>query len=259
LNKLHIISSGSKANAYIAESDGELILIDQGLSFKQFCCRCEELGIDCDKLKAILVTHEHSDHIAGVFLTAKKLGIPIYGTQKTIESIQHKDKYCNQFNIIEKDTPFRVAGFSCVSFSTVHDAVDPVGYNITLNGKEVLCFATDTGKVTTRMMSYIALCDHVILEANHDHAMLYRNTRYPADLKARIRSNKGHLSNDQSFEAIERIGAKFPKTIIFGHLSEENNSPDIIHNLANDFKNKNRLLFNCFIARQNEPFSILLL
>jgi phosphoribosyl 1,2-cyclic phosphodiesterase len=259
LNKLHIISSGSKANAYIAESDGELILIDQGLSFKQFCFRCEELGINYRKIKAILVTHEHSDHIKGVFLTACKLDIPVYGTEKTIEMIKAKDKYCIDFAIFEKDSSFKVGNFSCTAFSTVHDAVDPVGYNITLNEKDVICFATDTGKVTTRMMSYISLCDHIILEANHDHAMLYKNTRYPADLKARIRGSKGHLSNDQCFEAIERIGVKCPKTIIFSHLSEDNNSPDILHSMALNFKNKNKLLFNCFVARQNEPFSLLLL
>ena len=259
MNKLHIISSGSKANAYIAESAGELLLIDQGLSFKQFCCRCSELGLDHTGIKGILVTHEHSDHINGVFLTAKKLGISIYSTEKTIDVIKKKDPYCNDFVPVEKDRPFKISGFITVPFSTVHDAVDPVGYNITLNGGEVLCFATDTGKVTTRMMSYIASSDHMILEANHDHAMLYRNNRYPADLKARIRSGKGHLSNDQCFEAIERISGKCPKTIIFSHLSEENNSPDIIHSMACDLKTKNRLLFNCFVARQNEPFSILLI
>ncbi len=258
MNKLHIISSGSKANAYIAESNGELILIDQGLSFKQFCCRCDELGIDYGKIKGILLTHEHSDHIKGVFLTAKKLGVPVYGTEKTVEAVTFKDRYCNEFRVIEKDKTFKISNFSCTSFSTVHDAVDPVGYNISLSEKEIICFATDTGKVTTRMMSYIAMSDHIILEANHDHAMLYRNTRYPADLKARIRGGKGHLSNEQCFEAIERIG-KCPKTVIFSHLSEENNSPDIIHTMATDFKNKNRLLFNCFVARQNEPFSVLLL
>jgi len=259
LNKLHIISSGSKANAYIAESGGELILIDQGLSYKQFLCRCEELGVEYKKIRAILVTHEHSDHVNGVFLTANKLGIPIYSTEKTIEIIKRKDRYCNKFIPIEKYTPFKVANFISTPFSTVHDAVDPVGFNITLNGGEVLCFATDTGKITTRMMSYIALCDHMIIEANHDYAMLYRNTRYPVDLKVRIRGGKGHLSNDQSFEVIERIAGKCPKTIIFSHLSEENNSPEIIHGMATDFKNKNRLLFNCFVARQNEPFSILLI
>jgi len=258
LNKLHIISSGSKANAYIAESQEEFILIDQGLSYRRFLCRCEDLGIECEKIRAILVTHEHSDHINGVFLTAKKLGVPVYSTEKTIEIIKKKDRYGNEFIPVEKDSPFKIANFVFTPFSTVHDAVDPVGFNITLSGGEVICFATDTGKITTRMMSYIALCDHMILEANHDYAMLYRNARYPADLKARIRSGRGHLSNDQSFEAIERIAGKCPKTIIFGHLSEENNSPDIIHNMATDFKNKNRLLFNCFIARQNEPFSILL-
>ncbi len=259
MNKLHIVSSGSKANAYIIESNGEMLLIDQGLSFKQFLSRCDELGIDHGKIKAILVTHEHSDHVVGVSFTAKKLGIPIYSTEKTIEVVKGKDRYCNEFKQVEKDRVFKISGFDCVPFSTVHDAVDPVGYNITLNGEEILCFATDTGRVTTRMMSYIALSDHIILEANHDHAMLYRNARYPADLKARIRSGKGHLSNDQSFEAIERISGKCPKTIVFSHLSEENNSPDIIFNMAHDFKKRKRLLFNCFVAKQEEPFSVLLI
>lgn len=258
MNCVHILSSGSKANSFIVQSDKEMILIDQGLSFKEFSKRADSLGIDVKDIRAILLTHEHSDHSCGVSYTAHKLGIPVYLTQLTAAKIRNGDKYAVEYRYIDKGISFPVAGFCCIPFEIMHDAVDPVGFMIATTCGETLCFATDTGRVTNRMMSYIAKSDHIILEANHDHAMLYSNRKYPADLKARIRGMKGHLSNDQSLETIDRMGKKCPKTIIFSHLSEENNSPALLSGLIEDFKRKNGRLFNSFIARQNVPFTVLL-
>ena len=258
MNRIHILSSGSKANAFILESDGEMILIDQGLSFKEFQKRASGLGIDVANIKGILLTHEHSDHSCGIPYTAFKLDVPVYSTEKTISVVNSCSKYNLKYKFIDKDVSFSVGNFRCIPFEIMHDAVDPVGFMIKMNSGQTLCLATDTGKVTNRMMSYIGKCDHIILEANHDHSMLYSNRKYPADLKARIRGPNGHLSNDQSLEIIDRMGGKCPKTIIFSHLSEENNSPELLGGLVEEFKKKKSMLFNSFIARQNLPFTVYL-
>ncbi|MGI6394800.1 MAG: MBL fold metallo-hydrolase [bacterium] len=258
MNKLHILSSGSKANAFILESKGEMVLIDQGLSFKEFSKRALDLGIELSKIRGILVTHEHHDHACGVPYTAHKLGLPVYSTEKTIDVISASSKYELKYNNVEKDCFFSIGNFRCIPFEVIHDALDPVGFVIKMSEEESFCYATDTGKVTNRMMSYISECNHIVLEANHDHSMLYANRNYPAELKARIRGPQGHLSNDQSLEIIERMGGKCPKTIVFGHLSEENNSPHLLEELIDDFKKKKAMLFNSFIARQNHPFTIYL-
>ncbi|HOB72189.1 MAG TPA: MBL fold metallo-hydrolase [bacterium] len=258
MNRIHILSSGSKANAFILESDREMILIDQGLSFKEFQKRADGLGVDVSKIKGILLTHEHTDHSCGIPYTAFKLGVPVYSTEKTISIINSACKYDLKYKCIDKDVSFSIGNFSCIPFEIMHDAADPVGFLIRMGPDQTLCFATDTGKVTNRMMSYISRCDHIILEANHDHSMLYANRKYPAELKARIRGSHGHLSNDQSLEIIDRMGGKCPRTIIFSHLSEENNSPDLLSGLIEEFKKKNSMFFNSFIARQNLPFTVYL-
>lgn len=257
MNRIHVLSSGSKANCFVLESDEEMILIDQGLSFKEFCKRAQGLGIEISKIKAILLTHEHSDHACGVAYTAHKLDIPVYSTEKTILKINNC-KYDIKCKCIDKYILFGIGTFGCVPFEIMHDAVDPVGFMISMTSGQKLCFATDTGKVTNRMMSYISQSDHIILEANHDHSMLYTNRKYPAELKARIRGAFGHLSNDQSLEIIDRLGGHCPKTIIFSHLSEENNSPILLSGLIEDIKKKNSMFFNAFIACQNNPFTVLL-
>lgn len=257
MNQLHIVSSGSKANAFIVESGGAMLLIDQGLSYREFCRRCEELDIDLTKIQAILLTHEHSDHAKGVPYTAYRLGVPVFSMEKTLEKVMEKSRYHLDLNFLDVDSEFSVGSFTFTPFDIMHDAVNPVGFMIGMNDQK-LCFATDTGKVTNRMMSYINECDHIILEANHDHSMLYRNKKYPPQLKERIRGPKGHLSNDQCFETIERIAGTCPKTVVFSHLSEENNCPELLLSMVNDFRSRNTMVFNSFIADQSKPFSVLL-
>ncbi len=257
MNRLHVVSSGSKANAFIVESDGAMLLIDQGLSYREFCRRCESLDVDITKIQAVLLTHEHQDHAKGVAYTAHQLKVPVFSMEKTLEAVMEKSKYHLDLNYLDVDSEFNVGKFSFTPFDIMHDAVNPIGFMICMkDGK--LCFATDTGKVTNRMMSYINECDHIILEANHDHSMLYRNKKYPPELKERIRGPKGHLSNDQCLETIERIAGKSPKTIIFSHLSQENNCPELLLTMVNDFRNRNTMVFNSFIADQTKPFSVLL-
>ena len=253
--KLHIISSGSKANSYIIQSDEGSIIIDQGLSFKQFKCAAVELGIDLSDAIAILVTHEHTDHVHGVVYTACKLGIPVFSTSQTLQKICTGEKYQVDTKSMIPDRPQRIGRFTCTAFSTIHDAADPVGFFLEMPSGENFCLATDTGMVTNRMLSYFNRCEHLILEANHDVGMLYKNPRYPADLKRRIHSKYGHLSNESSIDALSRM-ERHPKTVVFAHLSEENNTPATVKTLVLDFKKSSNADFKAFIAYQNDPYSI---
>jgi len=258
VSRIHILASGSKANAYIVEDNGSMLLIDQGLSFKEFSNRAEKLGLDIFRIKAILLTHEHEDHIHGVAYTAYKLDAPVFSTAQTLEILKENIKHPIHCRIVEKDRKIKLGCFEITPFETMHDAADPVGYLISTPCGETVCFATDTGKITNRMMSYINQGTSIILEANHDPALLYQNRKYPPLLKERIRGPYGHLSNDQSLEALDRMGENHPKTVIFSHLSEENNSPEMLKSLVLDFKKARSLDFKAFIANQNNPKSILL-
>jgi phosphoribosyl 1,2-cyclic phosphodiesterase len=258
VSRIHILASGSKANAYIIEDDSSMILIDQGLSFREFSIRAEKLGIDIFRIKAILLTHEHEDHIKGVAYTAYKLDAPVFSTAQTLNILNESTKRPIHCRIVEKDRTIRLGSFEITPFEIMHDAADPVGYLVSTPCGETVCFATDTGKVTNRMMSYINQGTSIILEANHDPAMLYQNRKYPPLLKERIRGPYGHLSNDQSLDALDRMGDNHPRTVIFSHLSEENNSPEMLKNLVIDFKKTRDLDFKAFIANQNNPRSILL-
>lgn len=256
MSAIHILASGSKANAYIIEYENSMLLIDQGLSFKEFSIRADKLGIDISRIKAILLTHEHEDHIHGVAYTAYKLDAPVFSTAKTLEFLNENAKKPIHSRIVEKDRKIKLGCFEITPFEIIHDAADPVGYLVATPCGETVCFATDTGKITNRMMTYINQGTRIILEANHDPAMLYRNTHYPPVLKERIRGQFGHLSNEQSLEALERMGDNHPKTVIFSHLSEENNSPQMLKNLIISFREAHSLDFKAFIANQYNPLSI---
>lgn len=255
---VHILASGSKANAYIIEVDNSMILIDQGLSFKEFSCRADRLGIDISRIKGIFLTHEHDDHIRSVAYTAYKLDAPVFSTAKTLEILKEKSAHPIACRIVEPDRRIKFGCFEITPFEIMHDAVDPVGFLISAQNGNSVCIATDTGKTTVKMMTYINQGNHIILEANHDPGLLYKNLHYPPLLKERIRGPYGHLSNEQSLETLEKMGDNHPKTVIFSHLSEENNSPEMLKKLVIDFKKARSLDFKAFIANQNNPKSILL-
>jgi phosphoribosyl 1,2-cyclic phosphodiesterase len=257
-SKLHVISSGSKANAVVVETPGGMLLVDQGLSFKRFKERCGELGIDPFEIKAIVVTHEHSDHINGVPFTSHKLGIPVFATAATVPLIEKKNKYPITITAIEKDTKISYMGIKFTAFPIMHDAVDPVGYAVDLPNDEMVTIATDTGRITTHIMSYLSKSSCVFLEANHDRGMLYRNEKYPWELKQRIKGNYGHLSNEQCLEAIDQLHPSKIKKVVMGHLSMENNCPKLLDQLTTKFINERASSFQPFIATQDDPFSVLI-
>lgn len=223
--KLCSIRSGSKGNAILVWTDATKIMIDCGISGKMAECGMREAGLSPEELSAILVTHEHRDHTGGVGILSRKYDIPIFANTKTWVAME-KDlgkiapEHRQTFDHIK---PFSVGDIEITPFAIPHDAADPVGY--CLSGDESkLAIATDIGVLEEEMFRAIKGARTVLLESNHDLNMLDMGS-YPLPLKQRIRSNRGHLSNDDAGKAAEFLVRMGVKQILLGHLSPENNYP----------------------------------
>ncbi|KUG18955.1 MAG: MBL fold metallo-hydrolase [Methanomicrobiaceae archaeon] len=222
--ELTILASGSKGNcAYLAGESGAL-LIDAGLSARELLRRLHAAGCDAARIQAILVTHEHTDHIRGVNALARRLDVPVYATGGTLEELCFRSRaqvldakrcICGQ--------QFRVGDLLVEPFATSHDAREPCGYCISDGDVRVGC-CTDTGIVTSGIMDHLSSCDAVILESNHCPDMLKRGP-YPEFLKRRISSQRGHLSNAAAAICLQEL-ADAVRHVVLAHVSEVNNTPE---------------------------------
>lgn len=217
------LSSSSSGNAfYVSNSDKNAsILIDCGISCKKILEKLSFLKENPHKLKGIFITHEHSDHIKGVDVLARKLQIPIFATKGTINnSFLCKNK--NLINLIKNNETINLGGMEIQTFSKFHDALEPVSFKIQ-NSKK-LSIVTDIGLSCKNVLDSISDCNSVILEANHDLQMLKQGP-YPFFLKKRILSDKGHLSNLHAGISVLEHARNKLKNISLAHLSETNNTP----------------------------------
>jgi len=232
LNKLDdlqisVLASGSSGNAIYVESAKTKLLIDCGLTGKKTAELLSQIDRDPYDLDAILVSHEHSDHIKGVGIMSRKYDLDIYANEKTWQAMNNKigkvkteHKYL--FNVEEQKT---IGDIDILSFGISHDAVDPQFYAFEKNKKQFVIL-TDTGYVSDRMRDGLKNADAYLIESNHDTSLL-RMGKYPWPLKQRILSDKGHLSNEEGALAlVDLIGDK-TKRIYLGHLSKENNMKEI--------------------------------
>ncbi|MGD0535201.1 MAG: MBL fold metallo-hydrolase [Methanoregula sp.] len=221
-----ILASGSKGNCtYITGSEGA-ILIDAGLSAKETLHRLTQTGCAPDAISAIIVTHEHVDHIIGLDVLARKLECPVYATGGTLEDFLCHRRTSDKplaTHVVRYDDPFVAGGFTITPFATSHDAAESCGFVIGENGT-MFGYCTDTGIVTPHMLDQLRRCDGLVLESNHCPEML-ANGPYPESLKRRIRSSRGHLSNPAAAAALRVLGKNVPQ-VILSHLSEINNTPD---------------------------------
>ena len=221
-----IIASGSKGNCIVIEGETGSLLIDAGLSAKECLLRMELAGIDSGTIDALLVTHEHTDHIRGVDVLARKLEIPVYATEGTlVDFLQFRrtSKKTIIHHTCRDHEQFRVGDFTIEPFSTSHDAQEPCGFIITERDIR-MGYCTDTGIITQHMHDLLRDCDGIVLESNHCPDML-QNGPYPESLKRRIRSKRGHLSNPAAAECLRDFGRDVPQ-VILAHLSETNNTPE---------------------------------
>jgi phosphoribosyl 1,2-cyclic phosphodiesterase len=221
-----ILASGSKGNCVVIEGGTGSLLIDAGLSAKECFLRMERAGIDAGRIDALLVTHEHTDHIRGVDVLARKLEIPVYATEGTLAdflSFRRTSAKPLAHHICHDRERFAVGDFTIEPFSTSHDAKEPCGFMV-IEGDIRLGYCTDTGIVTPHMHDLLRHCDGIVLESNHCPDMLH-NGPYPEYLKHRIRSKRGHLSNPAAAACLRGFGKDVPK-VILAHLSETNNTPE---------------------------------
>ncbi len=221
------IASGSNGNCYYIGNEGGAVLIDAGISCKQILLRMKGNGLDPAKIKAVFISHEHSDHMRGVRAIAKRLHVPVYITAKTYNaSYRNLRPDCPRF--FEPGTEIGIGGFSVFPFLKKHDAAEPCSFRVGCAGKNVGVF-TDIGEPCGNVFAHLRECDVLFLEANYDEKMLQEGS-YPWFLKKRIASENGHLSNTQAFCLLENHAGIGLRYVFLSHISKENNTPEIAFN-----------------------------
>lgn len=252
MTRLCPIFSGSKGNSIYLSCGDSNILIDAGKSAKQLEISLRENGIDATKINAILVTHEHVDHVSALRVFASRYGIKVYSSKGTLSALKDMSILNGKFAYDEIPSIGReICGMFATPFYTSHDSTESVGYIIdTQDGKKV-AIATDMGFMSDSARESINSCDTIFIESNHDVGML-KNGRYPYYLKRRILSKKGHLSNSDCANELPGFVRSGAKRLILAHLSEENNTPDVAYQTAVCSLNENGMKegtdFDIYIA-----------
>lgn len=229
--KLISLSSGSSGNCYYLGTSQYGILIDAGIGVRNLKKYLREYGVAMETIIAVLVTHDHADHIRSVGALGNRMNIPVYTTASIHMGIE-RSKYCQEKiiaskRIIEKDIPFSIKEFTITAFNVPHDSIENVGYQIKIAGKTIVLI-TDIGQITNEITQYARTANHLIVEANYDEEML-RNGSYPHILKKRITSGYGHLSNVSTGKFLADIFSKRLSEVWLCHLSNDNNHPDLAY------------------------------
>lgn len=220
------LASGSSGNCAVV-SDGRIhILIDAGISARRIVAGLGELGIGKDQVSAILITHEHSDHISGLPVLCRQMGAALYTTEATARQLCYRMAGLeDRFRVFDPGERFAVGDLAVGSFATSHDCACPVGYTVT-DGKRRLALCTDTGIATPGVLEAARRADTLIGEFNYDPDML-RSGSYPAHLKERILSDRGHLSNADGGALAAAAAEHGARRVVLAHLSQENNLPAV--------------------------------
>ena len=247
---LYVLASGSKGNAAVVEGPEGSVLVDCGLSRRELRRRADLIGCDLSHVRAILVTHEHGDHIKGLPVIAKHFDGPIYTTAGTarargldLETIAH-------------DATLELGGMNVQAFPLSHDVADPLCFRFELRDGDAsidaVGWATDTGVLTPHALSALKGCRILGIEANHDPDML-ANGPYPYYLKKRVGGSHGHLSNVQAAKALPKLVTKRTQTVVAMHISQKNNTPARVREALQDSLDERVKLV---VASQDEPIVI---
>lgn len=252
--------SGSSGNCLFVETQSTKILVDCGTSGKKVCEGLSAIGKDITDIDAILVTHEHSDHIQSLGLISKKYDIPVYANFETWQAMQTQAQKINTSNqkTFENDNDFEVGNLLIHPFSTPHDAANPCGFNI-YSGKKKLSIATDLGHMDNIILENLKGSSFILLESNYDPEIL-RVSKYPYMLKQRIAGPNGHLSNSTAGKTIGHLIPNDLQTVMLGHLSKENNFPElayqtVVEELMSQNIDTNEISLS--VAKRNEPSQII--
>jgi len=222
------LNSGSNGNCYYIGNENEAILVDAGISCRETEKRMKRLGLSIEKVRAIFISHEHGDHIAGLNVLSKKFKLPVYITPHT-----HRN---GNLNLNPETTlpftafaPVMIGALSVTAFPKSHDAIDPHSF-IVAHEKVTVGIFTDIGNVCKHLTGYFKQCHAAFLEANYDTEMLEKGS-YPYHLKKRIRGGEGHLSNDEALTLFTQHRPAFMTHLLLSHLSKNNNSPELVEEL----------------------------
>jgi len=250
--RFSILASGSGGNSCYIETDSARVLIDVGLSCREIERRLNIVGVSAKNLNAIILTHEHSDHIRGAGPLARRYNLPLYINSRTFKQGQKTLGKLPTPVLIQTGEPIEINNLLVETFTKCHDAVDPMGIVLSSDGLRI-GFATDLGRSTRLAEERLKNCQALIVEFNYDPDMLDEGP-YPLYLKRRIKGPDGHLSNQQAGELVSALSHVSLKWVVLAHLSETNNHPEKAHQTASG------VLGNCgleetdiLIAKQDEP------
>lgn len=221
------LGSGSQGNALVVEAGDTSILLDCGFSTRTAVERLGRLGCAPADLAGVVVTHEHSDHIAGVFKFARRYALPVFLTHGTYAAAPHGTSL-PECRLIDSHTPFTIADLEIHPFPVPHDAREPVQY-VFSDGVHHLGVLTDAGSITSHIVDTLRCCDALVLECNHDRELLAASD-YPASLKRRISGRFGHLDNEAAASLLRQIDTSRLQHLLAAHLSEQNNRRELAVN-----------------------------
>ncbi|HSZ32960.1 MAG TPA: MBL fold metallo-hydrolase [Puia sp.] len=233
------LNSGSNGNCYYIGNKEEAVFIDAGISCRETESRMKRLGLNMGLVKAIFITHEHSDHIQGVNQLVSKYKIPVYVTQPTLKEAGFWKirKFVFHFS---SGMPIMIGGLRVTPFLKKHDAVDPYSFMISA-GKTNIGVFTDIGQICDQLIYYFKQCHVAFLESNYDEEMLEKG-RYPFFLKNRIRGGNGHLSNREALDLYIKYRPSFMTHLLLSHLSKENNRPELVESLFSSIPSATRII-----------------
>ncbi|MGC9194590.1 MAG: MBL fold metallo-hydrolase [Syntrophobacteraceae bacterium] len=220
-----VLASGSKGNSILVCSSKTRVLVDAGLSCKELVARLSKTPVQAAQLHALLITHEHSDHVNGAGTLSRRFDLPVFMTRGTLDNLNPKIAL-NGATVFETGKTFEIGDLRILPFAISHDAGEPTGFIIENEGRRVgIC--TDLGVATNLVKVRLKDCHALVLEANHDVDKLL-NGPYPWVLKQRIKSPHGHLSNEEACQLLEAVHHEKLQCVVFAHLSETNNHPDLV-------------------------------
>lgn len=248
--RVSVLSSGSKGNTTYIESDKAKILIDIGNTSKYVKEKLEDFGVEPESLDAILITHTHIDHIKGLKVFEKKYHVPVYITDKMHKYLDFLDNY------IPLSDEFDINDIHITAIKTSHDVEDSRGYIVSNNDKSIV-YITDTGYINNKYFDILSNKNLYIMESNHDVEML-SNGKYPFQLRQRILSDKGHLSNYDSAKYLSSFIGDNTRYVLLAHLSEENNTEELAYEtLISRLNNDNKHVDNIIILKQDKETELI--
>lgn len=247
------LNSGSNGNCYYIGNTQDAVLIDAGISCKEIVNRMNRLGLSIGKVRAIFITHEHTDHTRGVEVFSRKYRVPVFITVGTHSAgrLWLDPPLVRNFNSHDE---IPIGDLSVYALPKQHDGVDPHSFTVTYKDKCVGVF-TDTGEACEHLVRHLKRCQGLFLEANYDPSMLEQGS-YPYHLKKRIKGGKGHLSNRQALELFTNFSSPELKVLILSHLSEHNNHPELVYELFSKHARKNLHVEVASRHKESNLFSI---